>query len=655
MAAIPGLTRLQDEDEFDNNDDDDDNDDGDLGVVRQYSYLHGIRSIAGLYKLFSETVHHQVSLAVVIDHVEEDQDHDYLCIPNPIPFADDICFETTDPDFYARVGIGNRESRNRGEQVENDEVIDPGWWFANPVGTAGSVPVHVEIWDHDGAYDDIITLADADDQSDIDNSGGGGDKALDLTVDLGKCLRREPGAITGDITAACGDTLSEAGDRDVEASLVRFRVFMTNSPPVADADGPYSTPEGTNIELNGSGSTDPDNDITTYAWDLDGDGACDDVANDQTPDFTAVGQDGTTTVKLCVTDATGLTDEDTEAVVVTNVQPTNDGTLTGAKTENTTVALSGTLTDPGWLDTLSGTVDWGDGSAVQALSGTLENVRPNATLSYSNSHVYGDNGTWTVKVCWKDDDTAPCVDLPVTITNTPPTATIDLSGAVNVNGTPTIIAHAGQAVAFSARSTDPGSDDLTLVWAWGDGTPSSTTVSKVNPPNADPPQSPSIQPRDVTLPLSHTFAGACAYQTSFTATDDDGGSATQTASVIIVGNGHPNQPHGYWKQQIRPYATGKGKSDFTSERMQCYLNIAGVMSRVFSEQTAASTFVQAADVLDVSDAGGDMKQLFDLQLLAVWLDFANGAMEWNRLVDTNGDKDGGHALPRCRLAAETLR
>ena len=650
------ISRPRTTDDLDNNDDDNDNDDGDLAVVRQYSYLRGIRTTAALLQLFQQTVDQQVTLAVVIDHVEEDQDHDYVCSPNPLfpigPLF--ICAETSDPDFYGRVTIAGREARNRGDEVEDDEVIDPAWAFGNTVGTSGSAPVHVEIWDNDGAGDDLITLGGSDDQSDIDGDDEEDDLSLDLTVDLGKCLRREAGAITGELSGACGDTLSSTGDDDVEASLVRFRVFMSKSPPVANAGGPYTTPEGTDVGLDGTGSSDPDNDIATYAWDLDGDGACDDIANDATPDFTAVGQDGVTTVKLCVTDAVGLTDDATATVTVTNVAPSISASSDAPKGENTTVAVSGTISDPGWLDALSGTISWGDGGVAQPLLGTLENTRPNATLTFSATHTYGDNGTFTAQLCAADDDTTPCTTIGLQVDNTRPTAVIDLSGAVSVNGTPTIIGHAGQAVGFSGRSTDPGSDDLTLAWVWGDGTAGTSTTDLVNPPVPDPPLSPSIQPRDVTSPQSHTFTGACVYESSFTATDDDGGSTAQTANVIIVGNGRPNHPHGWWKQQLRFHATGKGSSEFSGPTMTCYQRIAGFMSRVFDERTAASTYAQAYDVLDVSSTSV-MTELFDLQLLAAWLNFANGAIAWDRLVDTNGDKVVDTRFLDAITAAETLR
>ena len=632
-------------------------DDGDLTLIRKHTYLRGVRAVAGLYQLFEQTASKQLTLTVVIDRVEQDEWHDYFPYPCPVVLGVKGCVEVSDPDLYARVTVAGRESRNRGDRVENTDDFNSAWAFGNTVGTTGTAQVKVEILDEDGAHwdPDPFTLGGADDDSDVDGDNGREDLDLELDVDLAKCLRREPGAISGDLTGTCGASLSQAGDSSLEASLVRFRIFMSNSPPTAEAGGPYTTNEGTNVTLDGSGSTDPDNDIATYAWDFDGDGACDDATGAK-PDFTAVGQDGPPiTVKLCVTDAVGLTDDDTATVTVNNVAPTINASANTPKSENTSVTVSGTVTDPGWLDSLSGTISWGDGSAVQALSGTLENVRPNATLTFSNSHTYGDNGTWTVQVCAKDDDTNPCTSFSVSIDNTAPTAMIDLSGAVTVNGTPTVIARAGQAVAFSGRSTDPGSDDLTLEWAWGDGTAGTSTTSRVNPPNPDPPQSPSIQPRDIPSSPSHTFAGACVYETNFTATDDDTGSNAAKANVIIVGNGSPNNPHGWWKQEVRFHATNTGpKPAFTAERMTCYLRIAGYMSRVFDEKTAASTFAQAADVLDTSSTS-DINELFDQQLLAVWLNFANGAIAWDRLVDTNGDRVADTRFLDAVTVAETLR
>ncbi len=50
-----------------------------------------------------------------------------------------------------------------------------------------------------------------------------------------------------------------------------------------------------------------------------------------------------------------------------------------------------------------------------------------------------------------------------------------------------------------------------------------------------------------------------------------------------------------------------------------------------------------------------MTELFDIQLLAAWLNFANGAIEHDRLVDTNGDNVVDTPFVTAIRAAERLR
>ena len=120
--------------------------------------------------------------------------------------------------------------------------------------------------------------------------------------------------------------------------------------PVADAGGPYTTPEGTDVTLDGTGSaagTDPSaGAIATYAWDLDGDGQYDD-ATGATPSFTRVGQDGVFPIGLEVTDAFGNTATSTSQVTVTNVAPTVTVDGITPIDEHGTVTVTGTVTDPG--------------------------------------------------------------------------------------------------------------------------------------------------------------------------------------------------------------------------------------------------------------------------------------------------------------------
>ena len=426
-------------------------------------------------------------------------------------------------------------------------------------------------------------------------------------------------------STACGATMNAA--------------FGPNAAPDADAGGPYSTNEGTDVGLTAAGSSDPDaGDTLTYEWDLDNDGQFDDSVS-QTPSFTSVGDNGTFTVRVRVTDSFGSSDTASATVTVNNVKPSvtliaNDG----PKSENIAASVNGVISDPGWLDTFTATIDWGDGGGPQALSGTLENGRPDATLTFNDSHTYGDDGMFTVTVCATDDDgatTAPCGTTTVVVQNVIPTAVIGLAGTVLINGVSTFVAHAGQTIPFTADSFDPGSDDRTTTWDWGDGAPSpDTSKLSLNDAgfNPDPDPSPSINPRTVTDSQPHAFSDACFYTVTFGARDDDAGSASAQVAVIIAGHAADQRGAGYWQTQYRPRPTA-----FSEARRQCYLAIARFMSAVFSETRPLATVEQAFDVLKINNNAGDARQKLERELLTAWLNFANGAFDLTELVDTNGD------------------
>jgi subtilisin family serine protease len=429
-----------------------------------------------------------------------------------------------------------------------------------------------------------------------------------------------------------------------------------NGRPVADAGGPYATVEGTDAALDGSGSSDPDGDPLTYEWDLDNDGQYDD-ATGPTPTFDRVGQDGVFTVGLRVTDPDGAFATDQAQVTVANVAPSFAALATnGPRDENTAITVTGTATDPGWLDTLTVSVDWNDGSPVQTLSGAAitasENVRPDATVSFTTSHVYGDDGTFSATLCVADDDTTTCQAVPLPYDNVDPTAAIDTAGTILVNGVPTFLAQVGQPVTFTGDATDPGSDDLTLRWDFDDGTPVVATTYLVNPPNPDPPLSPSVQPRDVSDTTDHTFTGACLYVIGFDSTDDDGGaSPVANAHVVIVGTDPQTRSAGFWSQQYR----GGGPNRLSAETLQCYLDIAGHMSAVFHEVRNASTRPAALAVLQPGGNGGSAIEIFDRQLLAAWVNFANGSIGYAEAVDTDGDGTADTPFHAAVAAAEGVR
>jgi hypothetical protein len=430
-----------------------------------------------------------------------------------------------------------------------------------------------------------------------------------------------------------------------------------DQPPIADAGGPYTTNEGTNVQLNGSNSYDPSpgGSIVSYEWDFDNDGQFDDATGAQ-PFFdtvgNGVGQDGVYTIRLKVTDNDGLTDTDESTVTVNNVAPSVTPASDSPKDENTTITVTATVTDPGWLDVLTATINWGDGSATGPMTLTgSENTRPDAVYTFSATHIYGDNGIFTAQVCGRDDDTSTCANTNLTINNVNPTVQIDETDILDGCGGDAFIAHAGENVTFTGHATDPGSDDLELTWNWDDGTPVTTTTYLVNPPLADPFPSPSIQSRDVTDVQAHTFANACLYEVTFSGLDDDGGTDSDSTDVVIVGNAQLIRSAGYWYTEYR----GKGRVFFTPAQLQCYLDVVNHLSSLFSEVVDADSRPDATAVLDPSHSTGNIRVQLDRQLLALWLNFANGAIDYDTLVDTDFNHAPDTALLDVLCAAEAAR
>jgi len=160
----------------------------------------------------------------------------------------------------------------------------------------------------------------------------------------------------------------------------------TLQPPIAEANGPYEGSEGSPITFDASGSYDADGNITLYEWDFDGDEIYD--TNSTSSNITHTwGDDHNGTVALRVTDDDGLTTVNTTEVVVNNVPPAveagPDGTAECCVDE---ISLNASFADPGWLDSHTATIDWGDGT-VQA--GTVNEIGG----TVSGSHTYTGCGT----------------------------------------------------------------------------------------------------------------------------------------------------------------------------------------------------------------------------------------------------------------------
>jgi hypothetical protein len=133
-----------------------------------------------------------------------------------------------------------------------------------------------------------------------------------------------------------------------------------NQPPIADAGGPYTVPEGSSIQLDATGTFDSNQSNTTliYEWDLNSDGQFTDAFG-VSPIISAgslaalgLGDDGTYPIALRVADSVGAWDVAMATITVVNVAPQlQNVAITSLIAENAFATLTGEIIDPGTLDT----------------------------------------------------------------------------------------------------------------------------------------------------------------------------------------------------------------------------------------------------------------------------------------------------------------
>ncbi|MCJ7571983.1 MAG: C25 family cysteine peptidase, partial [Candidatus Thermoplasmatota archaeon] len=95
-----------------------------------------------------------------------------------------------------------------------------------------------------------------------------------------------------------------------------------NPYPVADANGPYTDDEGSEITFDASGSYDPLGETIEYRWDIEGDGTWDTDWSASPTTTHTWGDDYSGTINVQVRDEFGKTDIASTTVTVDNVAPT---------------------------------------------------------------------------------------------------------------------------------------------------------------------------------------------------------------------------------------------------------------------------------------------------------------------------------------------
>jgi glucose/arabinose dehydrogenase len=172
-------------------------------------------------------------------------------------------------------------------------------------------------------------------------------------------------------------------------TIQRVRAVNPNQAPTAAFT---ATPEAGNppleVHFDAGGSSDPNDDALTYAWDLDGDGAFDD-ASGATPSRTYT-TEGHVTVRLRVSDPGGLADtEQREVTVGTPPTPVISAPAGGTTyAVGDTVSFSGSAAVP--ASQLRWTVDLHHCSAIQPTSCHVHHIQDFAGVE-SGSFVYPDH------------------------------------------------------------------------------------------------------------------------------------------------------------------------------------------------------------------------------------------------------------------------
>lgn len=223
-----------------------------------------------------------------------------------------------------------------------------------------------------------------------------------------------------------------------------------NGIPTADPGGPYSGEAGiTLVQFDGSGSTDPDNDPLTYAWDF-GDGS---TGSGAMPSHTYTSA-GNFEVSLVVND--GVDDSAPAATTATiaepvvNLAPLADPGGPYSGEPGIAIQFDGTGSSDPNGDALTFAWDFGDGAMG-------DGAMP--------AHAYAADGTYTVTLVVSDgqlDSTPAMVSVEVV---TPPAnrAPVANAGGPYAGDTATSIVFDG------SGSSDPDGDALTFAWDFGDG------------------------------------------------------------------------------------------------------------------------------------------------------------------------------------------
>jgi len=291
-------------------------------------------------------------------------------------------------------------------------------------------------------------------------------------------------------------------------------ITVLNVAPIADAGSDRTVYEGDVVSFSGDFTDPGSSDTHTFVWDFD-----DGTSSDQQNPTHTYCDNGIYTVTLTVTDDDGGTDSDEVIITVLNVAPVADAGDDSNTDEYASISLFGSATDVGDCDTFTYHWDFDDGTSSDQQNPT---------------HVYGDNGIYTVTLTVTDDDGAFDTDtVLITVGNVDPLFVSEIDLLWPYPGNEGYILPIVHELTFTIDAYDQGSDDIIFLWNWGDGS-TETHIYYNNGATADPVISPDINPITSSDLATHTYSEAGEYLVTLTITDDDGGTVSDFIIVKVL-------------------------------------------------------------------------------------------------------------------------
>ncbi len=253
--------------------------------------------------------------------------------------------------------------------------------------------VTVEAVNQNGAEGDTLIASGSFQDVAADNITVSQTSGPGTVTDLGSGKWTYTLTTTDQITATVEVT---ATDKDGASTSDEFTVTAINvAPAVGTAPANSSGSEGGTLTTSGSFTDVPADPITLTKT---GDGTLVDNRDGTWSWSLATTDDASGSVTVTADDGDGGKTTSTFTYAAGNVAPTISALsvtgITGAAcTTGNAVGLKFTVTDPGSADTMTGTINWGDGSSSEAFT----------SRSVHTSHAYA-AGSYTITVNVSDDD-----------------------------------------------------------------------------------------------------------------------------------------------------------------------------------------------------------------------------------------------------------